>query len=653
MRMRFLVSMCLAALIVCGWGCRGQQAQDVGENDPSAAAAGVDSGAEQESGTQPDDGDAPETTPSEFVQATEGADLGEPAAKGAGGIDTSYIAEDFVAAAVVHPRQILQSKLLAKVYKLPQALLQGLERTEVGFVFDADNPQRQTAESLDEAIVLLAPADAPPHLALAFIFHCHDAQAANAMVAEFKENAEKRTHNGTSYYFKDRNVREWRRVEVPTEQAEAKIAELKQQHAETRPRGSDEWLKLEFVSTKNDDGKTTTIVARTIRQPSFMDLNVVWQPDAKTIVGSKEPLLNKMIDSTDVKSPLIERLTALSGKHDLAVVAITEKLRPAIELDKKSGSGPISPLAQAITTVLDSLAVATITGGLDADRMLKVELEANDEAGAQTINQQVNAMLQMGQGLYGKQAAAVVKQQPGLQPLVDVAGRFVDGVAVKQDGTAVVVTVPALQGLDELPALLKPMADAAERKNRIWSIALSILNHSDQRGDLPRNLPYEGGTPLLSWRVALLPYWEKIYLYRQFKLDESWDSEHNRQFLEQMPVVLAPVEGDAKPGHSVYLMFQGEGTLLDGKPKKFRDLVDGASDTIAVIEVSPERAVPWTKPIDIDFTAADLKQTLGPPPTKEGYPVAYFDGRVDVIPPTIDMEEFRRMIRLNDSAGAN
>ena len=27
-------------------------------------------------------------------------------------------------------------------------------------------------------------------------------------------------------------------------------------------------------------------------------------------------------------------------------------------------------------------------------------------------------------------------------------------------------------------------------------------------------------------------------------------------------------------------------------------------------EVSPQRAVPWTKPVDIDFEAADLKQAL-------------------------------------------
>jgi hypothetical protein len=35
------------------------------------------------------------------------------------------------------------------------------------------------------------------------------------------------------------------------------------------------------------------------------------------------------------------------------------------------------------------------------------------------------------------------------------------------------------------------------------------------------------GKPLLSWRVALLPFLEEQALYEQFRLDEPWDSEHN------------------------------------------------------------------------------------------------------------------------------
>ena len=43
------------------------------------------------------------------------------------------------------------------------------------------------------------------------------------------------------------------------------------------------------------------------------------------------------------------------------------------------------------------------------------------------------------------------------------------------------------------------------------------------------------GKPLLSWRVHILPFLEEGELYKQFRLDEPWDSEHNRKLIEKMP----------------------------------------------------------------------------------------------------------------------
>ena len=53
-------------------------------------------------------------------------------------------------------------------------------------------------------------------------------------------------------------------------------------------------------------------------------------------------------------------------------------------------------------------------------------------------------------------------------------------------------------------------------------------------GDVPT------GKALLSWRVALLPFLEENELYKQFHLDEAWDSDHNKKLLAKMPRVFAP-----------------------------------------------------------------------------------------------------------------
>src|SRR5262249_46508298 len=64
--------------------------------------------------------------------------------------------------------------------------------------------------------------------------------------------------------------------------------------------------------------------------------------------------------------------------------------------------------------------------------------------------------------------------------------------------------------------------------NNLKEIALAMHNRHDTYGFLPASAIYsKNGKPLLSWRVELLPFLDQQELYRQFHLDEPWDSEHN------------------------------------------------------------------------------------------------------------------------------
>ena len=59
----------------------------------------------------------------------------------------------------------------------------------------------------------------------------------------------------------------------------------------------------------------------------------------------------------------------------------------------------------------------------------------------------------------------------------------------------------------------------------------------------PQAICDKDGKPLLSWRVAILPELREFALYRQFKLDEAWDSPHNLKLLAKMPRIYAPPAG--------------------------------------------------------------------------------------------------------------
>src|SRR5439155_278636 len=89
-----------------------------------------------------------------------------------------------------------------------------------------------------------------------------------------------------------------------------------------------------------------------------------------------------------------------------------------------------------------------------------------------------------------------------------------------------------------LPAVQK-VRDAAGRTasmNNLKQIGLAMHGYHDVNAGFPmaghpgpKNLGKPNAQPLLSWRVYILPYVEQINLYNQFKLDEPWDSEHNKK----------------------------------------------------------------------------------------------------------------------------
>jgi hypothetical protein len=65
---------------------------------------------------------------------------------------------------------------------------------------------------------------------------------------------------------------------------------------------------------------------------------------------------------------------------------------------------------------------------------------------------------------------------------------------------------------------------------------------------------------LYSWRVLLLPYIEEEPLYKEFHLDEPWDSAHNIRLLERIPAVYAPPRykrSRLPPYHTVVHVFVG------------------------------------------------------------------------------------------------
>jgi hypothetical protein len=203
-------------------------------------------------------------------------------------------------------------------------------------------------------------------------------------------------------------------------------------------------------------------------------------------------------------------------------------------------------------------------------------------------------------------------------------------------------------------------------KNNLKQIGLAFYNYHDSYRRFPAAAIYsKDGQPLLSWRVAILPFIEQDNLYREFHLDESWDSPHNRGLLPRMPKTYESWgDAETEPYTTFFQVFVGQGTVFEGtKGTKREEITDGPMNTILVIEAG--EGVPWTKPADIPF---DPNQSL--PPLggmfKERFRFStlsfggskdilsiFADGSVHPIKKTINEENLRRLIIRNDGQAAD
>jgi prepilin-type processing-associated H-X9-DG protein len=181
-----------------------------------------------------------------------------------------------------------------------------------------------------------------------------------------------------------------------------------------------------------------------------------------------------------------------------------------------------------------------------------------------------------------------------------------EGLLFRQRESIPSVTSPATAGV--VVALLLPAVQSAREAarpaqcvNNLKQIGLAFHNFLDVQGAFPGDIVDEEGKPLLSWRVAILPYIEEQELYNKFKLDEPWDSPHNKPLLEEMPgVFLCPSRGDGESSETRYQGFAGPRAMFEpGQKVKLEDILDGTSFTLLVVE--SEEGTPWTKPGGIPF----------------------------------------------------
>lgn len=272
---------------------------------------------------------------------------------------------------------------------------------------------------------------------------------------------------------------------------------------------------------------------------------------------------------------------------------------------------------------------ASATEGTDA---LRLEIAADDSPRLDKIDESLgNTLLQIHELL----GAATDRQEEGeaadakngsMTPLLQPLSDAIRALTKERQGNRIVAAMAMSPERAELFGKLVDqanlMADLSAKNGRRAMTARNlkfvgdILNayYAKNNSFPPLAITGTGGTPLLSWRVALLPFMgpEGEQLYNEFHLDEPWDSENNIKLLGRIPAVYrSPLLTDGG-GKTLFRIFSGTGTPRNmiGEPAKMQNF-ENPGKTFLAVAVAPEQAVEWTRPDELAFDPERFGEIFG------------------------------------------
>ncbi len=377
----------------------------------------------------------------------------------------------------------------------------------------------------------------------------------------------------------------------------------------------------------------------------------LYAPDERTLVFASERKLTSMVFSLAPGGRFVSLLRKADASGDVLVVADPSAIREQLaglsrELDGEMRGGPEALIGGLALQLLRRVDAYTFSADFSQGSRLRWEITATSTEDAELLHDLIRgwqATLKL--ALPTLLSAMRDDGATGIEAEIQgIAGRVLtevlSGIKTSRTDDRVVMQLETKGNHAELLALAAKAVAAARQEgpivqstNNLRQLALGMHNFHDTFNALPSHANYpeardkEGkeARPLLSWRVHILPFIEGSDLYRQFRFDEPWDSDHNKKLIAKMPAVFKSPGLDLAEGKTCYLVPVGNdpryGTMFPTGPTfanrgatarglSLGAITDGTSNTVMILEAPPEKAVTWTKPDDWEVNVKDAKKGL-------------------------------------------
>ncbi len=354
------------------------------------------------------------------------------------------------------------------------------------------------------------------------------------------------------------------------------------------------------------EGADAQAVRRVLeRMEAFKQLH--FETRGQVLLGGSEAVRKRLKSAKPVARPELAKAFAAAGDTAIQLIVlpppdtrrVVEELLPT--LPPQLGGGSTRPLTHGLQW-------AALGVDVPPKYSIRLSLQSPDAESAEKLKDALVPIL--------KSAA----QQRAARDFYPDMGRLAEKLTPRVDKDRLILAASDKELKEFLPIVVRRVyLDATRGKveNRLHQLALAMHNYADiHNRRLPATANFDKqGKPLLSWRIHLLPFVGENELYRQFHLDESWDSPHNKKLLAKMPEVYrGPNRALNREGKTIYLLPTGKhAAFKDGPegPRMPADFPDGTSNTILIVEADDAHAAPWTKPEDLKVDPDHPERGLG------------------------------------------